>query len=192
LERTGHRLRLMSEGIDDVDKSASKCPSARCRSTKTLDSYMRYQFFWMPVLLAVASNDSLAKCGGSHPTVRAEVRVESCVGVTFEPSNLKVEVPDGKVLPWYEAKSGYSGTLLSVQVVNSHFTEPSDVASGTHLWTSGEKISLFVDRPSIEACPSMRYQSITVETHYLCCDIWPISGKCLVPESIVRVVLPPS
>ena len=150
---------------------------------------MRYQFLWAPVFLAIAVNDVVAKCV-SRPSIRASVFVQSCVAVTFEPSNLRVEVPDGPPLPWYKPGQSYSGTLLAAVVISSHFDwedGAKHITNGAHLWARGAMLSLFVDKPTSEACPDTRNRPITVETNYDCCDTWPVEGKCLVPESIMPV-----
>jgi hypothetical protein len=150
---------------------------------------MRFQFFWVPVLFAVAANDVFAQCV-SRPNIRANILVQSCVAVTFEPSNLRVEVLDGPPLAWYKPGRSYSGTLLAAVVISSHFdwgVGAKHITNGAHLWTRGAMLSLFVDKPASEACPDTRNKSITIETKYDCCDTWPVEGKCLVPESIMPV-----
>jgi len=150
---------------------------------------MRYQFFWVPVLFAVAANDVVAQCV-SRPNIRANVLVQSCVAVTFESSNLREEVPGGPPLPWYKPGRSYSGTLLAAVVVSSHFDwveGAKHITNGAHLWAGGARLSLFVDKPTSEVCPDTRNKPVAVETKYDCCDTWPVEGKCLVPESIVRV-----
>jgi hypothetical protein len=150
---------------------------------------VRYQFFWVPVLFAVATNDGVAKCV-SRPNIRADVLVQSCVAVTFGPSNLREEVPDGPPLPWYKPGLSYSGSLLAAVVISSHFDwgdGAKHITNGAHLWTRGDMLSFFVDKPPSEACPAIRNKPITIETDYDCCDTWPVEGKCLVPQSIMRV-----
>jgi hypothetical protein len=147
---------------------------------------MRYTFFWIPVIFAVAANDGVAQCV-TRPNIRADVLVQSCVAVTFAPSNLRIEVPDGPQLPWYKPGGDYSGTLLAVVVISSRFDwekGAKHIANGAHRWARGDRLSFFVDKPTSETCPATRGKPITVRTDYYCCDTWPVEGKCLVPESI--------
>jgi hypothetical protein len=151
---------------------------------------MRHRSVWIFVLLVAVVNSSAAKCIFA-PKLRSSVTVGSCVGVTFEPSDLGAEFGVGRIGPWYTKGSSYSGTLLSVRVKDSRFVyakgERHD-ANGFKPWANGKIMTLFVAAPVHEACPKLYGDVIVVETDRYCCDVLPNKDGCLVPDSITQVV----
>jgi hypothetical protein len=151
---------------------------------------MRHRFFSFLVLSLAVVNSGTAKCI-FEPKIRGSVLVGDCVGVTFGPSDLSIEVGKGRVGSFYTKGSSYSGALLSVQVQDSRFIwaegERHDT-NGFKAWTKGDRLTLFVASPVEEACPKLYGDVILVETDRYCCDVLPVRDRCLVPGSIISVV----
>jgi hypothetical protein len=153
---------------------------------------MKQSFALALVLCTVTAGTGHAKCI-REPNIRAEVRVYACVAVTFKSSNTKIEMGIQEPMPWYKPESTYTGTLLSVEVKKARFLwQPGDdrKRDDLHLWRRGEAISVFVDKSAADACPAILPKTLTLETVHICCDVLPYHDQCLIPGSLVRVVIP--
>lgn len=123
---------------------------------------------------------------------RAKVVVRSCVAVTFAPSDLSLDFPEGRSGRYYEQGTNYSGSLLSVGVVESKYVWDAGekhTTNGFRLWKKNESLTLFVALPVDQACPAKFNETITVDTDRYCCDVLPVRARCLLPDSIVPVFL---
>ena len=159
------------------------------RPTSSLDS-MRRAYIAVLVLVNVVAAECEAKCAGfplrSH--VEATVEVRSCVAVTFNRSDSKLY----DMGPMYQEGATLSGALLSVVVKRSHLVK-EDLKIGwgdeAHRWKSGDASTVFVAAPVADVCPKSLPSDITVSFRERCCDVFPMSGNCLVPGSINVVEL---
>ncbi len=141
------------------------------------------------VFAALLCGVALADCA-QPPDIRATVKVRSCVAVTFGASDVSMDsyAPNSRE---YEAGAKVSGTLLSVEVVTSDIRGGDPRARNYYLqtWSKGHSLNLFVSDPPARACPAVLYGTETVTVIPDCCDVYPLKGLCLVPDSIVRVEL---
>jgi hypothetical protein len=154
---------------------------------------MCHRFFLVPFLSVILVSNGSAKCIFA-PTLRANVSVHSCVAVTFQPSDLGIEIVKGNTSRLYQDGSSYSGTLLSVTVKSSRFVwdvGEKHETNGFHVWTPRESRTLFIAKSADVVCPAKYNDTITVETDRYCCDVLPLREKCLVPGSVDAVSLPP-
>ena len=153
---------------------------------------MRHQFFLSLVLSVALVNGSYGKCIFA-PKLRASVTAQSCVAVTFGPSNLSIEFPKG-LGRLYQEGSSYSGTLLSVTVNKSRYIWDAGEkreTNGFHVWAPKQSRTLFIAKSVDEVCPAKYNDTITVERDRYCCDVLPAREQCLVPGSIEIVSLSP-
>lgn len=144
------------------------------------------------IILSVALvHGGYAKCIFA-PKQRATVIVQSCVAVTFSPSDLVIDFPDNRSGRYYEQGTSYSGSLLSVSVAADKFVWDAGEehrTNGFHPWKRHDSLTLFVALPVNQACPAKFDGMITVETDRYCCDVLPVRGRCLVPGDIIPVNL---
>lgn len=154
---------------------------------------MHHRFFWTYLLSVALLNSSYSKCIFA-PMQRANVNVQSCVAVTFAPSDITLDFGGGHTGRLYEPGATYSGTLLSVRVAESHFVWDAGEkhrTNGFHPWKHGQEQTLFLALPVDQACPTNYGGSLSVDTDRDCCDVLPVRGRCLVPATIVSVRLSP-
>jgi hypothetical protein len=153
-----------------------------------------YHRFFSTFLLSVALvHSNYAKCILA-PVQRANVNVQACVAVTFAPSDITLDFGGGRTGRLYEPGASYSGALLSVRVAESHFVWDAGEqhrTNGFHAWKPGQGQTLFLAIPVDQACPTNYGGSLTVDTDRDCCDVLPVKGKCLVPDTIISVHLSP-
>lgn len=130
-----------------------------------------------------------ARCIAPPPQVRADVTVGSCVSVTFGSSHSQIPFPPKGLIPLYKAGARYSGVILVAQVKTSALAaqsnDPDDVAY-LREWATGVTKELFVQGSIDEVCPPAVYRTLTVTTDpgWLCCDVLPWEGRCLVPSTM--------
>ena len=140
-------------------------------------------------------------CGSTHancpvpPAISAVVKVESCVGVTFEASESRWGF-GADPQPLYQKGARFAGTLISAIVQTSHI-DSQHRHLGSYLklhvasWAPGSIKSLFVRVPASEACPKNLPSTITVTAVNIggCCDVLPGADVCLIPTSVEWVEL---
>lgn len=93
-------------------------------------------FISLSVLAVTLVSNGFAKCI-SRPDIQADVIVQSCLAVTFQPSDLCMDLGRQETPPVYKRASRLSGALLSVTVKISHFVwrDPKDRrVNEAHLW----------------------------------------------------------
>jgi hypothetical protein len=152
---------------------------------------MHQRLFWTFLLSLVLVSGSYSKCIFA-PVLRANVHVQSCVAVTFAPSDMTLDFGGGRTGRLYEPGATFSGTLLSVRVTESHFVwETGEIHRTNNFqpWKHGEGQTLFIALPVDQVCPPNFEGTLVVETERDCCDVLPVKGKCLVPDTIVSVRL---
>jgi hypothetical protein len=179
------RLRVDLRRLQDIRMS-----EVNPAFSANLDRFpMHHRIVSLLILSIAVANSVTAKCMFA-PKIRGSVSVESCVGVTFEPGEMGIDFGGGRIGPWYAKGSSYSGTLLSVQVKESHFVWDDGErhrTNGFKPWVKGKILTLFVAAPVGEVCPRLYGDVIAVETDGYCCDVLPVKDRCLVPGSIPAV-----
>jgi hypothetical protein len=109
-----------------------------------------------------------------------------------KPGRFSLDFPEGRSGRFYEQGTNYSGSLLSVSVVENKYVWDAGEehqTTGFHLWKKGENLTLFVALPVDQACPAKFNEMITVDTDRNCCDVLPVRARCLVPDTVVTVSL---
>jgi hypothetical protein len=128
-----------------------------------------------------------ARCIAPPPQVRADVTVLSCVSVTFGSSHIQINWPPEGLVPLYKAGASYSGVIVVAQVKTSTLasreTDPDDAAYLREKWTAGSLKELFVHDSMDRVCRTALYGTLAVTTDpgWMCCDMLPWEGRCLVP-----------
>jgi hypothetical protein len=146
---------------------------------------------WSLALAAMVFADCYAKCVGLPATshIRADVKVWSCVAVTFGAVNRQFYA----LGPLYENGASFSGTLMAIEVNSSQViwdVEGSHKKSdSSRPWKSGKPLTLFVPASAEQTCPSALPSDLTVETRDQCCDTLPMHGQCLVPRYLQIAVV---
>jgi hypothetical protein len=154
---------------------------------------MHHRYCWTLFLSLALVNASYSKCIFA-PMQHANVHVLSCVAVKFGPSDMTLDFGGGRRGRLYAPGSSYSGTLLSVSVNDSHFVWKEGEqhrTNGFHSWKHRENQTLFLALPVDQVCPANFDQTLSVDSDRDCCDVLPVRGKCLVPDTIVSVHLSP-
>jgi hypothetical protein len=132
---------------------------------------------------------ALADCP-QPPYVQATVKVRSCLAATFEASDSSRDSLDPRSRE-YKAGAKLSGTLLSVEVIASEVSggDPRARLHQARMWSKGQSLTLFVSEPPARGCPAVLFGTEIVTSIPDCCDLLPLQGLCLLPESIIRVAV---
>src|SRR5215470_4664910 len=125
-------------------------------------------------LMPLFSTQCLARCVYA-PRIQADVRTWSCIPATFGAGGSAFY----NYGPLYKSGSTHSGTLIGIEVTNSHFVwnagEPHR-SNGARLWQRGDQRILFVDATATTTCPKSLPSTMTVVEVEKCCDVMPMSG----------------
>lgn len=137
------------------------------------------------LLCATATADCLVS-----PSIRANVKVVSCLGVTYEAPKWNSTARNQKdnLLHYYTHGSSISGTLLTVEVTSSMqrlINNKWSYESNAGAWSIGKRLDVFVQSPSDTACPPERYVMAMVQTIPYCCDVLPVKDLCMLPGSVI-------
>lgn len=145
-----------------------------------------------PLVVAVmVLANSYATCASvpvaSH--IRSDVKVWSCVGVTFKASKSMFYSHS----PLYEKGATFSGTLMAIEIVGSQIVrdapEGQKSSGGPRAWKIGARINVFVPAVAEEVCPSSLPAELTVDARDQRCDSLPMHDQCLVPKYLQIVAI---
>jgi hypothetical protein len=142
-------------------------------------------------LLFGAVNVSVGKCP-STPVVTATVVISSCAAATFAPGNASYGPSSADPGRLDLERESFSGTVMSAVVRSARFTGDRSYEhrmDAAELWRKGASATLFVARPVDGVCPDKLPVEIAVQTARKCCDVLPLRGQCLIPDSIIPVTI---